>query len=234
MIKSNLHIITSLESGGAQKVLYDYLVETSSYNSNKQIVISLRGEGFYSKKINALGIDLIYLSTMRGVLSFVKLLIFSKGYIKCWMYHACLLSMFFCFLPYRRIYWSIHHGRIDLNSDSNSTIISAKICSIVSRFVPQKVIYVSKFCLQEHLKFGFSKSNAIVIYNWVPAYRSDLPKLEDRHYDFCFVGRDHPNKNLRMFLDSSIETVNNGNIRRFLIAGHGTERNMDYVLSHLN
>lgn len=195
----NIHLITSLESGGAQKVLYDYLSNIKIRSNEETIVFSLTSDIFYKKKIIDLGVKVLCLNNISNWVLFFRYTLLFPGYFKAWMYHPCVLSLIAKINPRRPVYWSIHHGCVDFNTDSYSTIIFSRLSAMLSWFVPDKVIFVSKNCLSSHIDIGYKKNNAITIYNYVKSDFSRDCRLNKRHR-ISFVGRDHPNKNLTLFL----------------------------------
>lgn len=197
----NIHLITSLESGGAQKVLYDYLSNIKLRNNDETMVFSLTCDDFYKNKIMELGVKVICLNKISNWILFFRCVFLFPGYFKAWMYHPCVLSLIAKFNPKRSVYWSIHHGRVDFNTDSYSTIIFSRLSAVLSWVIPEKVIFVSNNCLSSHTDIGFKKSNAITIYNYVKSDFLGGYQFKNR-YRITFVGRDHPNKNLTLFLNA--------------------------------
>ncbi|EMQ2846248.1 glycosyltransferase [Proteus mirabilis] len=221
----NIHIITSLESGGAQKVLYDFL--SYSKNNKNSIVYCLRGKAFYDDKLASIGIRVKHLNKISNIFSFFYDLYSSKGYVKSWMYHSCILSLFSKLNFKRNIFWSIHHGCIDKKTDSFSTILAANLAALLSYIIPKNVIFVSQHCMNTHINYGFNPKNAIFIYNHIT-----LPKLNVEQLNknlVTFVGREHPNKNLDLFLEMSKKIDLSIYNMQYCIVGKNTDkRNTDF------
>lgn len=220
--KINIHLITSLDSGGAQKVLYDYLSSLNKNRVDQLEVYSLRSHDFYSGKIESLGFEVIHLNNLSNCFRFISTVFLNRGYFKAWMYHACFLSLLAKLNFNRNIYWSIHHGHVDIKSDSLSTITFAKACAFFSWFVPKKTIFVSQSCMDKHVAFGFKKKHSIVVYNNVELSSDSFKSASDRNV-ISFIGRDHPNKNIGLFL-AACEKINKNKKYEFIIAGKGTRR----------
>ena len=86
-----LHIITGLEDGGAEAVLYGLCTEDTK---NKHIVVSLKGEGKYGKLLNKKGI--ICYSLNKKIANIFKLIWIIRrekpDVIQTWLYHGNLIG----------------------------------------------------------------------------------------------------------------------------------------------
>ena len=218
---TNIHLITSLESGGVQKVLYEYLKSLNSSRLANTIVYSLKGFDYYSTRIHDLGVKVIHLNKKRYWFQFIIHSIFSFGYLKAWMYHSCIFSTIAKLNIRKKIFWSIHHGELDFKTDGLSTIFAAYISSILSWFIPKKIVFESKTSLNKHIKYGFPKKKSIVVYNNVNRQYNNV--YSNERNGITFIGRNHPNKNLDLFLKAckKVEFINKKHI--FHIVGKGTE-----------
>ena len=91
-----MFIITGLNQGGAESMLYKLLL-----NINRSIfdcsVVSILDLGFYGEKIQSLGIPVFCLNLKKKpcFFKYIKFLIrYQPDIIQGWMYHANLLSIF--------------------------------------------------------------------------------------------------------------------------------------------
>lgn len=91
-MKKILHVITDLEQGGAEGVLYR-LIAADSYNEH--VVVSLMSIGYYGPKIESLGIKLYTIEFKRGsfnlkglkkLINIIK--IENPNVVQTWLYHA--------------------------------------------------------------------------------------------------------------------------------------------------
>lgn len=110
-----LHIITGLNGGGAEMMLYKIIKH--SPNPSDHRVVSLISEGFFSQKIRDLGCIVESLDMTKNPLTFspFRLLRIIKDArpdaIQCWMFHANLIGGFFGRLAgVKKIVWGIHHS----------------------------------------------------------------------------------------------------------------------------
>ncbi|TWT03631.1 glycosyltransferase [Planomicrobium sp. CPCC 101079] len=85
--------------------------------------------------------------------------------IQTWMYHCdlfgILLKMMF---PKVKLVWNIRHSHLVKGADKGTTILVARILSILS-FIPDKIICGSTAAQQYHTELGYRKNKTIVIPN---------------------------------------------------------------------
>jgi len=164
-----LHIITGLEHGGAESALFRLI--TYQNNAVEQIVVSMMSMGIYGERLEAAGIKVFALNMSRGTVSFSGLFklwrIIRKNkpdIIQTWMYHADLIGGIDArFAGCTNIAWSIHNFNIDKGVATNSTRWTAKMCALVSGWVPKKIISCSARSAVVHQKIGYSQEKFVVI-----------------------------------------------------------------------
>lgn len=166
------HIITCLDTGGAEMMLYKLL---SLYDRNKFVmsVISLSDIGEIGKKIQDLGVSVDALHARKnfaGIFSVFKLIkILRKekpDIIQTWMYHANFLgAVAALFVKKVKLIWGIHNGYLDKNRMKHATVMIAKICAWLSGLIPKKIICCAKATVNIHAEFGYASSKMIVIPN---------------------------------------------------------------------
>src|SRR5699024_6388325 len=163
------HIITGLNMGGAETMLYKLLkhMNKEKYDVN---VISMMDEGVYGKKIHDLGFEVICLNMKQGVpniKSFIKAKksIEKTNIIQTWMYHADLLGyVLFKLSRAEKLIWGIRRSNLDSKVNKKSTMIIAKINSRLSKKV-DKVVSCSLKAKGVHEEFGYFDENLLVIPN---------------------------------------------------------------------
>mgnify|MGYP003816720257 CR=1 FL=1 len=168
--KTNIiHIITSLDAGGAERMLIK-LLSQMNLNKYSMKVISMKDKGIYGPEIEKMGIELVTLNMKKGIPSFKalrKCIIESKeaDIIQTWMYHADLLGMIVKkFSDAKRLIWGIHHNNLDLDKNKFLTLAIAKINAIFSKSV-DFIVSCSNNAVGIHEKFGYATDNMIVIPN---------------------------------------------------------------------
>lgn len=219
-MKKVIHIITGLQQAGAETILYRLI--TADDKSN-HIVISLTDLGYYGPLLLKYGVEVyeLKLSLYNFLLKTIKFVNILRAHtdstVHCWMYHSNLYGGVLAkILGFRNVIWSVHH----LNSSSlkGSTRIVSKFCSILSRFLPSKIIYVSEESLKYHVKDGYDEDISKVVHNFVDTnifkpskelrekFRDNLNISQDV-FVFGSVARWHPIKGHSTILRSFSELI---------------------------
>ena len=165
-----IHIITGLNTGGAEIMLYKLLCKIDNKKFDN-IVVSMTATGNIGEKIKSLGVRVEILSMKKGFRGFfsyhglLKLDNIAKEYkpdiIQTWMYHADLFGLIigkWCNIP---VIWNIRCSNMEL---SFSTKIVVKLCSLLSK-LPEVVIVNSNSGKEYHEKIGYSPKKLEIIQN---------------------------------------------------------------------
>ena len=166
-----LHITTGLENGGAEAILYRLV--TGKRGGHTHEVVSLMGEGYYRERLVNAGVSVHLLQMPRGQLTFSALFklyrlirSFNPDVIQTWMYHADLVGGLVArFSGKRTVVWGVHHSNLDPGKTPRSTRLVARICALISRFVPTKIICCSEQAARVHIALGYNPSKMIVVHN---------------------------------------------------------------------
>ena len=165
-----LHIITGLNNGGAEGVLF----RLCKFDMNHQhIVISMMGEGKYGALLTDVGIEVHYLNmpqgsiTSSGLLQLFKLVRAHKpDVVQTWMYHADLIGGIVGKLAgVRSIYWNVRHTTLEPGKSKSSTILVAKLCAFLSGCIPKKIVYCAHESKRVHEDKGYVIGKAELIAN---------------------------------------------------------------------
>ena len=165
-----LHIITGLENGGAEGVLYRL---STSDNENTHVVISMIGKGKYGPLLEDEAVEVYFLeiySVARLFCGVVKLFSLickiQPDVVQTWMYHADLVGGVVAKLAgVKTVFWNVRHTTFEPRSSKRSTIMAAKACSFLSGWVPTKIIYCAREAQTVHEGIGYKKGKAKVIAN---------------------------------------------------------------------
>ncbi|MCT8264023.1 glycosyltransferase [Proteus terrae] len=242
MIKKKLkiiHIITGLNNGGAEGVLY----RLCKYDlANEHVVISLTTDGKYGSMLRDIGVNVICLhlksfsSILPSLINLYKIIKKEKPYIvQTWMYHADLIGGIIARLAgVKKIYWNIRQTNLIKGKSKKTTILIAKICSKISSFIPYKIICCANEAKKTHVDLGYKDENMVVIPNGF-----DFSQYENLHHNeikeqlgipqssICIgmVARFDPQKNHFLLLDAFEKIYKNRNIKLILIGSNITNNN---------
>lgn len=165
-----LHIITGLDDGGAEAVLFRLCTHDQS---NQHTVLSLMNEGKYGPLLRGQGIVVDCLGLPRGRVStkaLVQLWAFIRRHkpevVQTWMYHANLLGGVVSRLAgVRHICWGIHHSNLEAGSSKQSTIMVARLCAKLSRWIPDRIVCCAQMAVKVHRALGYAPSKFVTIPN---------------------------------------------------------------------
>jgi glycosyltransferase involved in cell wall biosynthesis len=168
------HIIGGLDTGGAEMMLYK-LLSITDRASFKSEVISLTTVGPVGKRIREVRVPIHALGLQRGVPD--PWFIFSLArylrqqppdVVQTWMYHSDLIGGVAARLSGScPVIWGIRSGTLDFQKSSKMTIWVARICAVLSRFLPERVVSCSEASRSIHVSLGYTAKNMIVIPNGV-------------------------------------------------------------------
>ena len=178
-----LHVITDLNMGGAEMVLYRLLTKQSPVEFANE-VISLTGEGPVGEKIAALGVPVRSLGIKPGtphprlVTDIVHLIGKIRPHlVQTWMYHADLAAGLAARLSGNPpVVWGLHHTVADKNSLKPATYWVARLNARLSHFLPVKVVCCADATRITHLGLGYDAKKMTVIPNGIDTstFRPDL------------------------------------------------------------
>ncbi|MBA4384752.1 MAG: glycosyl transferase family 1 [Anaerolinea sp.] len=165
-----LHIITCLNDGGAEAILY----RLCSYDkANTHLVISLMHDGKYGPLLRDAGIDVHCLNITKTKVSPFALLrlyrlikSFNPDAVQTWMYHADLIGGSIArSAGYKNINWGIHNSTLDPKQSKRTTILIAGLCAKASWIVPKRVVCCAQKSLDVHKALGYAHKKLIVVNN---------------------------------------------------------------------
>jgi glycosyltransferase involved in cell wall biosynthesis len=176
-----IHVITDLGQGGAEASLYRLIV--ASRDRAEHVVVSLMEPGYYGPRLRALGIPVHALGfprgkvTVRGLRALLRLLNDERpDIVQTWMYHANLVGGIAARLAgVRSVLWGIHHANLDPGSNRRSTLLVAKACAWLSRWVPDLIVVCAERSAKAHIAIG---------------YRADLMRVIPNGYDLALFAPD--------------------------------------------
>lgn len=167
-----IHIITGLNTGGAEMMLYKLL----QYSIDKGIqweVISLTDIGPVGAKIQQLGIPVraLHMNGWNMPLATFRLAFWLRrsgpDIVQTWMYHADLVGGIAIMLSFLRIpvIWGIRQSDLHPQLSKKRTIWVARLSSFLSDWIPSRIIINSEKGKNVHRAFGYSSKNMVVVPN---------------------------------------------------------------------
>lgn len=159
------HIINSLGTGGAEGALFRLIKHSS--NPHNHTVITLLDEGPYKEKLEELGVTVISLN-IKSFLAFfyilklyVVLLNRRDSIVQTWLYHSDLIGGLLTRLTFNsKLIWTIRNTTVHNNSKLTKYI--QNLCSIMSAYLPQKIVSCSHVAKEYHYKLGYCKEIHVI------------------------------------------------------------------------
>ena len=212
-----VHIITGLNNGGAEGVLYRLVTYDQA---NEHIVISMMDAGKYGPLLLEKGLDLYCLNMSAGkvspksTLKLYKLIkTINPDIVQTWMYHADFIGGLAAKAAgVKKIFWNLRHSNFDSNHTKSSTIKIAKLNAKLSTIIPKRIISCAQGGVKAHADLGYNKKKIVVIGN---GYDLSTFKIDDDSRDLIrnelnlgqkpvigMVGRYDPQKNHKGLIEA--------------------------------
>lgn len=244
-----VHIITGLNDGGAEAVLYRLCMSEQHCD---HIVVSLMDEGKYGPLLETQKINVYCMNLHESkfpILSLFRLFKFLRNIkpdiVQTWMYHADFIGGIIAKLSLvKNIFWGVHHSNLDKDSSKFLTILICKINSFLSKFIPKKIIYCAEKSRLIHEKIGFAINKGVVIPNGYDiddfkpndvhrkSFRDELSLFTDS-FLIGHVGRFHHYKDYPNFFGALSMLKGHKKLDVVLVGSHLDEKN-DCLCSMIN
>jgi glycosyltransferase involved in cell wall biosynthesis len=235
-----LHVITTLAQGGAEAVLFRLIV--ASTPALEHVVISLRGDAYYAPRLRAAGIEVHTLNMPRGRLTLSALLKLRRliinacpDVVQTWMYHADLVGGLIARWAGIPVVWGVRNSNLDADTSSVSARIVARVCGLISSWLPEAIICCSEKAARIHQVIGYRAEKFVIIPNGVDLTRfapDGAMRMRTRmawgiQSDQTLLGmvaRWDPQKDHDTLLHALTHLTNRGLIFRFVLVGTGMSR----------
>lgn len=184
--KRLVHIITGLDTGGAEMMLFKLLLAMDR-NLFSPAVISLTDAGPVADKIRSLDIPVETLGMKRGAPNPQSLFRLVRrlrqrrpDLIQTWMYHSDLIGAVAAKMAGNvPLAWGVHNSNLDRAKSKSMTIWTARICARLSRRFPKSIVCCSEASRRVHALMGYDMAKMVVIPNGFDL-SSFKPDLEGR------------------------------------------------------
>ncbi|WP_291997846.1 glycosyltransferase [Candidatus Accumulibacter sp. ACC012] len=236
-----VHVISGLGRGGAERALTRLLEAQRGSLDYAHVVISLADMGCYGESIQRMGVP-VHVLGMTGVLglptglvSLVRLLRrLRPDLVQTWMYHADLLggvSARFAGRP--PVLWGIRSFDLKRGAKLRTRLVQ-KVCAWTSHWLPTLILCVAEASRRNHAALGYDERRMLVIPNGFELMPPEIPApdvdalraahgLLPRHVVVGCVGRFHPAKDHRNFVDAAALLGERFPLTRFLMVGPGLD-----------
>lgn len=169
-MKHILHIITGLNDGGAEAVLYRLCIEGDPARYH---VVSMMDGGKYGPMLQKAGIRVTCLNMPRGRMTFsglCKLFVILRQegpqVVQTWMYHANLIGGIVARLSgCRKVFWNIRHTDLTPGAYGRWTRLVSRLCALLSRFLPTGIVVCAERARAIHISEGYDARKFTVIPN---------------------------------------------------------------------
>jgi len=244
------HIITGLNDGGAESVLFRLCANDQKA---EHIVISLMDEGKYGPLLVESGVRVYCLGMSPGrlrlgALNKLRRLLrkIRPDVVQTWMYHSDLLGGTAARLAgIKKVFWGVRHTDLSPDTSKLSTRIVNRLNALLSHYLPLKIICCAESARQVHKDLGYAEEKLCVIANgydlsrFRPATSSLLDlraalKISDEDLLLGTVGRFHPQKDHFCLLESlSIlkKRISNFSV---LLVGPGLSSDNTLLVKHIS
>lgn len=250
--KYRIHfVITGLGTGGAEMMLYKVVSEI-----NRDIfevkVISLLDITALRDKFAQLGVPVMVLGMRRGIPDprglFQLIRLFRKErphLVQTWMYHADLIGGLAAKLKGDiPVVWNIRHSNLDPQVDKKTTIWTVKACSMLSSWLPRKIICCAERSRDIHMQEGYDQEKLMVIPNGFDLDRFNPDpqakrriraqlSIPDDAVVIGLVARYHPQKDHDCFFQAAALLGDRLENVHFVLCGDGVSSENENLLSLL-
>jgi glycosyltransferase involved in cell wall biosynthesis len=230
-----VHVITSLDTGGAEVALHKLLAAQRGPGQDVRVV-SLLPVGPVGARIEGLGIPVFGLgmrSGRPGPSALVKLLGVLRRerpqLVQTWMYHADLLGGVAARMLGIPVVWGVRQGKLG-PGDKRLTRLARRVCASFSWWMPKAIVCNSVASIEIHVRAGYAPRKFVHIPNGFdlsrfrpdPALRAALRRELDIPAAAPVVGlvaRYHPHKDHATFIRAAAGVRERHSDARFVLCG---------------
>jgi glycosyltransferase involved in cell wall biosynthesis len=247
-----LHIISGLNNGGAEAVLFR-LATVSQKGGDHHHVVSLMDRGIYADRLEEAGVVVSTLNMPRGRVTLGGLIYLyqlikrvNPDVVQTWMYHADLIGGVLARLAgIKVIVWGVHHANFDPDKNSRMTLLIAKTCARLSKIVPTKIVSCSVMSSKLHQDIGYCLNKFVVIPNGYPldklrpdtrdrfTVRQEL-KIASNIFVLGMVARFDPQKDHQNLIKALGHLKQKDQKFVCLLVGFGMDENNSFLMAELS
>jgi len=182
-----LHLITGLNNGGAEAVLFRLC--TAPREGFEHFIVSMMDMGVYGDRMLQAGNPVFTLQMKRGRVSLNGIRTFCSivrkvqpDVIQTWMYHADLFGGLIAKITGAvPVVWGIRNSSLNNTKTSMLTRLVARTCGFVSSFIPSAIVSCSEDASRIHQELGYVLEKLCIIPNGYDLVQfSPNPELSQR------------------------------------------------------
>jgi glycosyltransferase involved in cell wall biosynthesis len=211
---SVLHLIPSMDQGGAERILAS-LVAGEGSQADHAIITLLAGKPFFpiaSERLFTLGLAERSL-TLRPFWRLRRLVAQRRpSVLHAWLYHGNFASAAATGLGIP-IIWSIHNTTLSATHSKRTTRAINRISAVLSHSVPTRIVYAGQRARTLHEQLGYSEKRGLVIANGIDMapFRFDAQTrralrgefgIKDGEFAVGCVARFDPQKNQELIINA--------------------------------
>jgi glycosyltransferase involved in cell wall biosynthesis len=236
-----LFIITTLQTGGAEMMLYKLLATMDRQRFDPR-VICLGGSGTPGARIKALGVP-VYVAGVSPTRPSPALLWkvcrlardLRPDLVQGWMYHGNAVASLaqYLWLQSIPVLWSVRHSPYSLRNEKRRSAVLIRLSAIISHR-SHRVIYASHVSADQHEALGFAADRTTIIPNgfdceeFKPSSRARIALRKelgvgDNTILIGLMGRYHAQKDHPTFLEAACRASKTQQDVHFVLAGHGVD-----------
>jgi len=166
------HVITGLETGGAEVVLEKLLLGAGG--QFRHSVTSLSGLGRVGARLRDQGVPVCTLKLRRDirfVAGVVKLAAAWRrerpALVQTWLYHADLVGGLAGVLARVPVVWNIRQSNLEAQMNKTSTLVLVRMAAVLSRWMPAEIICGSDSARAAHVHAGYREDRLKVVSNGI-------------------------------------------------------------------
>lgn len=252
MTKKIVHVIMSLNIGGAELMLKRLVLHSHQKEQFEHIVITLTDLGVMGPELQNRGI-MVHTLGMKSLstvpLIFLKLQRLLKkiqpDVVQTWMYHSDLLGGLAAkSLGVKKVIWGIRTTDVS-QGPSKLTVHLSKLCAKLSYYIPNAIVCAAHVSKDYHVNIGYDESKMNVIPNGFDIEAlsaTDEDGLEIRQQNnlsvedivIGSVGRFNPVKNQKLFVDVAAILTKEYPDLKFMIVGRDNTVGNNELMSWIN
>lgn len=238
MRRNIVHVISGLQVGGAEMMLYK-VISRCDRSRFDTAVVSLTDAGPMSERISKLGVPVLALgisgpyTAVRGTIRLARWLQNHRAdLVQTWMYHADLVGgIAAALMGGIPVVWGIRQSTFDHRASKRSTRWVAKACARLSHRLPSAVIACSDRARCVHVDLGYSSSIEVIPNGFdLQLFRPDASAgrklraelgLPGNVVLIGLVARLDPQKDHRTFIEAAAQVAARHLEAHFVLCGPG-------------